>query len=85
MSYTLGCDLPHGTVVYYKPGATVFRTVVGNTTEFEHIVYNVDSYGIWASELAREFWKDKPESHPMCTLFDVLYKKLEPWNLDYTL
>jgi hypothetical protein len=82
MSYIQGWELPHGTVVYYKANnAAVYRTVIGHTTAFMG-KYSLDADGILASVYARNFWDRYPQCHPMCTLFDILYKNPDLWNLE---
>jgi hypothetical protein len=69
-----GRNLPPGAITYlyaYK-GARIYTYI------FEHLDYAFrPEDGLYASVLAREFWNCHPECHPHCTLFRILYIKLE--------
>ena len=42
-------------------------------------IFNPDD-GLWATYIARQLWEKHPHSHPHCTLFDMLYNKLNAKN-----
>lgn len=74
MRCKLGKDLPSNTVVYVKGYDEVFAT----THIYNLLFYYFDPHdNMYASQLAREFWRDNPQQYPKCTLFSILYKKLE--------
>ena len=69
-----GNKLPPGTITYVK----VYMGVRAHTYIFEHLDYAFSTKdGLYATDLAREFWREHPECHPHCPLFRMLYKKLE--------
>jgi len=69
-----GEDLPLGIFVYAKG----YKEVYATNQIFDSYDYAFDpNDGLYATELAREFWKECPEHHPYASLFIRLYKKLE--------
>lgn len=74
-----GFNLPIGTVVYIRNyDDRVTREMIGEMLSQRYIAFFVDSNdGLYASERAREYWRDHPCCHPHITLFGLLYKKLE--------
>lgn len=74
-----GSELPNGTVVYVKYHRDkTYHKVMSEQSSYRHLEFIYDpNDGLFASELAREYWNDRPQYHPCLTLFYLLYKKLE--------
>jgi hypothetical protein len=72
-----GYELPLGTFVYMWEFGRIKRTKIAyQKNSFLHCVFN-PSDGLWATPATREHWDTFPHSHPQCTLFEMLNKKLE--------
>jgi hypothetical protein len=82
-----GYEMPEGTVLYFLTYCCVnFRSygyvkTTRSVKDKPHLaglqyVYDPND-GLLASRNVRKFWEEYPYSHPHCTLFSLLYKKLE--------
>ena len=81
-----GSELPEGTVVYITGFVKAFRvwqsTIKRQYNPFRtDLEYTFDPKDeLWATKQVREIWDEHPCRHPYCTLFGILYKKLEIRN-----
>ena len=78
-----GSEIPATTNVYitntiYTQDCTqiyVQKVRASDYSILTFVFYSSD--GLWASINARDFWAKYPDRHPYCTLFGLLYKKLQ--------
>ena len=78
----LGNMIPKGTIVHWHP-----RNNSAYRSENAHprIIYVYDPIdGLLASQCTREYWIKMPWLHPHCTLFRMLYERLEISKFEYT-
>jgi hypothetical protein len=81
-----GSELPEGATVFmtnFGNSFRVWRSVIKRQydpfrIDLDYIFDPADE--LWATPLAREIWDEHPCCHPHCTLFDILYEKLELQN-----
>lgn len=71
-----GRDLPDDTMVYIS--IDTYDRVYKHKIRHLQLAYIFNSKdGLWATQSARITWRRHPHLHPHCTLFYLLYKKLE--------
>ena len=86
-SFIPSYELPVGTIVYFCESevfASHSEFIVshilpfGNKDHRRYFSFTFDDKdGLWASLYVRQLWKKEIHSHPHCTLFDMLYSKLD--------
>lgn len=80
LSIKKGTDLQAGTYVYYYPGSSVVVCkeicAVSRGVGFLKLFYILGLDGLWATELARLYWKFNPDRHPHASLFEILSYRL---------
>ena len=74
-----GYDLSYGTTAYYFSWDGIFYLTTSNDILDPRYgyIYLYEDDGLWATLGVRFVWKEKPECHPLSTLFGILHKKLE--------
>ena len=81
MDKKIGNELPIGTIIYYFNDSlkATYRVKLDrpHNTGFRLFYIFDPKDGLWASENLRKIWECNPERHPQCSLFGMLYKKLE--------
>ena len=76
MKRVYGFDLHDDTLVHYYSGIiNAPCRATAKEVVFIEFVYAED--GLWASLHVRQYWDKHPHTHPGCTLFRLLYKKLQ--------
>ena len=75
-----GSEFPPGSLVYFMSAngrcEIIFGPRVIQPYTSNYIFYFEDD-GLWATECVRHNWKINAHRHPHCTLFRMLYKKLQ--------
>ena len=78
-----GYNLPPDTTLYFwSPEYLIVRSYTlpeKPDSSYPNVcgfIYFRDKNGLWATEIVRSYWKNKPYFHPYATLFSVLYRNL---------